>query len=46
MLKKGVKFNDLVTDTGLDKTNISAWVNGKRDMSQIVKAMFYFYFTR
>lgn len=46
MLKKGVKITDIVTDTGIDRTNISAWINGKRPMSQIVKAMFYFYFTR
>lgn len=46
MLKKGIKITDIVTDTGIDRTNISAWVNDKRPMSQIVKAMFYFYFTR
>jgi hypothetical protein len=46
MLTKGVKIKDIVTDTGIDKSNISAWVNGIRPMTQIVKAMFYFYFTR
>jgi hypothetical protein len=35
--------NDIVKDTGVDKTNISAWANGTRPMSQPVKAMFYHY---
>lgn len=38
-----IKAKDIAADTGLDKTNISAWVNGTREMSQIVKAMFYYY---
>lgn len=38
----GVK--DIVQDTGVDKTNISAWANSTRPMSQPVKAMFYYYF--
>ena len=46
MLKKGVRIKDIVTDTGIDKTNLSAWINGIRPMSQPVKAMFYFYLTR
>ena len=43
MLDIGVK--DIVALTGVDKTNISAWANGTRPMSQPVKAMFYYYFT-
>lgn len=38
-----VKVKDIVKDTDIDKTNVSAWVNGTRDMSQPVKAMFYYY---
>jgi hypothetical protein len=40
----GLRVTDIVKDTGVDKTNISAWANGKREMSQPVKAMFYHYF--
>jgi hypothetical protein len=39
-----VGVTDIVNDTGVDKTNISAWANGTRPMSQPVKAMFYHYF--
>jgi len=39
-----LRVTDIVKDTGVDKTNISAWANGKREMSQPVKAMFYHYF--
>ncbi|AMQ00920.1 hypothetical protein AY601_4069 [Pedobacter cryoconitis] len=46
MLRTGVKIKDLVKETGIDKTNLSAWINGTRPMSQPVKAMFYYYFTR
>ena len=35
---------DIVHDTGIDKTNISAWANGTRPMSQPVKGLFYYYF--
>lgn len=44
MAKRDIKIKDMVVDTGLDKTNLSAWISGKRPMSNIVKAMFYFYF--
>ena len=43
MLKLGVKIKDISTDTGIDKTNLSAWINGVRPMSQPVKAMFYYF---
>lgn len=39
-----VKVKELALDTGVDATNISAWMNGVREMSQPVKAMFYYYF--
>lgn len=44
MDKYDVRVIDLVADTGVDKTNISAWANATRPMSQPVKAMFYYYF--
>lgn len=44
MTEYKIRIKDIVADTGLDKSNVSAWVNGTRDMSQIVKAMFYYYF--
>lgn len=40
----GIRVTDIVHDTGVNKTNISAWANGTRPMSQPVKAMFYHYF--
>jgi hypothetical protein len=40
----GIRVTDIVNDTGVDKTNISAWANGTRPMSQPVKAMFFNYF--
>jgi hypothetical protein len=44
MKRFGIKTKDLVKDTGVDKTNLSVWINGARPMSQAVKAMFYYYF--
>jgi len=44
MTEYKVKVKDIVADTGIDKTNVSAWVNGTREMSQPVRAMFYYYF--
>lgn len=44
MFEKGVKMRTIGTVTGIDKTKLSAWINGLRPMSQAVKAMFYFYF--
>lgn len=44
MLKKKIRIKDISVDTGIDKSNLSAWINGVRPMSQPVKAMFYFYF--
>lgn len=40
--KKPMSVKDLVEATGIDNTNLSAWINGKRPMSQPVKAMFYY----
>jgi hypothetical protein len=44
MLEHGVRAKDIVNDTGIDKTNVSAWVNDLRPMGQPIKAMFYYYF--
>lgn len=40
----GVSVGDIVKQTDVDRTNISAWINDKRPMSRPVKAMFWFYF--
>lgn len=44
MTELKIKVKHIVADTGIDQTNISAWMNGLREMSQPVKAMFYYYF--
>lgn len=44
MLEQGVKLVDLVDKTGIHKSTLSTLVNGKRPMSQPVKAMFYYFF--
>lgn len=46
MKKEHLKVKDLVELTGLEKSNISAWVNGVREMSNIVKSMFYAYLNK
>lgn len=44
MKDNNINVKTIVADTGIDKTNISAWVNGKRPMSQITKSLLYYYF--
>ena len=46
MQQKGVRIKQVAYDTGIDKESISDWVTGKKSMSQIVKAMFYFYLSK
>jgi len=46
MEEKGVRIKQIAFETGVDRESISDWVTGKRSMSQIVKAMFYFYLSR
>lgn len=46
MDEKGVRIKQIAFDTGIDRESISDWVTGKRSMSQIVKAMFYFYLSK
>lgn len=41
-----IKVKDIVDETGIDKSNVSTWVNGTRSMSQPVRAMFYYYIWR
>jgi hypothetical protein len=41
MYKYKIKIKDLTGDTGIDKSNFSAWINGIRPMSHIVKAMIF-----
>lgn len=44
MNQRKVNLKQLEKDTGIDRGNLSNWVNGKRPMSQPVKALFYYYF--
>lgn len=44
MLEKEVRIKQIAFDTGIDRKDISGWVTGERSMSQLVKAMFYYYF--
>jgi hypothetical protein len=46
MKAKGLRIKQIAFDTGIDREIIADWVAGKRNMSQIVKAMFYFYFSK
>lgn len=46
MLEKEVRVKQIAFDTGIDRTDLTAWINGVKPMSQIVKAMFYYYFNR
>lgn len=44
-LDLGIKNKDIVRDTGIDKTTVSAYVGGLKPLSGVVKALFYYYFT-
>jgi hypothetical protein len=44
MQEQDVRIKQIAFDTGIDRTDISGWINGHRPMSQIVKALFYYYF--
>jgi hypothetical protein len=46
MLDKSVRIKQIAFDTGVDRESIAQWVSGKRAMSQIVKAMLYFYLSK
>jgi len=45
MQQRGLRIKQIAFQTGIDKQAISDWVTGKKAMSQLVKAMFYFYFS-
>ena len=40
--EKGIQQVDICKETGIERGNLSAWVNGAKPMSQPVKAMFYY----
>lgn len=44
MLRYGIKAKDIAADTGLDRTNITTIISGDRPLSQIMKALFWYYF--
>lgn len=46
MIINGVKIKDIANETGIEKSDISGWINGEKPMSQAVKAMFYYYFSK
>ncbi|WP_316813617.1 helix-turn-helix transcriptional regulator [Pedobacter heparinus] len=46
MQQKGIRIKQIAFDTGIDRESVSDWVTGKRSMSQIVKALFYFYLNK
>lgn len=46
MNEKGIRIKQIAFDTGIDRESISDWVTEKRNMSQIVKAMFYYYLSK
>lgn len=41
--KRSIRIKDIHEDTGIEVSNLSAWINDTRPMSKIVKNMFYFY---
>jgi len=44
MQRNKISLKKLCSDTGVDKTSMSAYVNGLKPLSQTVKSMFYYYF--
>lgn len=46
MQQKGIRIKQIAFDTGIDRESVSEWVTGKRSMSQIVKALFYYYLNK
>lgn len=44
MFEHNLKQSDICMDTGLNPTNLSAYITGKRPMGQPVKAFFYYFF--
>jgi len=46
MLAKGIRIKQIAFDTGIDRESVAEWVTGKRSMSQIIKALFYYYLSK
>lgn len=46
MQQKGIRIKQIAFDIGVDRESVSDWVTGKRSMSQIVKALFYYYLSK
>lgn len=44
MFKTKIKLKDIVVDTGIDNTQLSALTNNTRPLSQPMKALFWYYF--
>ncbi len=44
MLVTGTRLKDIVAETGLNKSYLSTLINGKDPLSDMAKAMFYYYF--
>ena len=44
MDETGAVLKDLESDMGIEKSNISPWLSGAKPLSQVAKAMFYYYF--
>ncbi len=44
MLDTGTRLKDIAQDTGINYTALSSLINGKKPLSQITKALFYYYF--
>ncbi len=44
MEETGTKLKDIASDTGIDYSHLSSVINGNQELSQPMKAMFYFYF--
>lgn len=44
MTENHIRLKDIANETGIDKAQLSANISGDRELSQPVKAMFYYYF--
>ncbi|MGY0035953.1 hypothetical protein [Pedobacter sp. NJ-S-72] len=44
MLNMGITLKDIHKATGIDKLNLSSWINGTQPLEQDTKAMFFYYF--
>ncbi len=44
MFELGIKLKTIAEETGIERSNVSGYINGERELTKPVKAMFYFYF--